>query len=136
MIPLATEQLLRANEEAREIFALQALLYSFGATTAPPDGVAGPVTNSLIAAYSGTPPETNYQFDTLALVRQRLQTMLPGALHYLPWRMPQDVIDAVNQSNAALDSMAIPLQVTASNGVGPAGRARRALPRKILQPAG
>ena len=94
---------LRGSDLARQIFYLQAWLYSIGFTSAVPDGIEGPVTDSMISgatqgAYSSYGP------GVMAAVRQGTATLSnSGTLRNIPFTLPSDVIAAVQASAAAAD---------------------------------
>jgi hypothetical protein len=94
---------LRGSDLARQIFFLQAYLYSIGFTSAIPDGIEGPVTDSMISgATQGA--YTSYGPGVLTAVRQGvMNTANSNTLRNLPFTLPSDVIAAVQTSAGSVD---------------------------------
>jgi hypothetical protein len=73
---------LQSSEQAREIYLFQAELYMYGYTTAPPDGIFGPVTQGLMQ-----------QVDTTIGFTQTSATWLPSYVAY-----GREAIETTNQT--------------------------------------
>jgi hypothetical protein len=127
---------LRASDQARQIFALQAMLYSAGfadpltGNLQVPDGIEGPITDRQIArinqlgSYSSEPGRfTNRSImNADGVLQAQAGGSLQGfGLQLLPFTLPQDVLDAVNSSAAAVDTFYPSVQ--ARPQISPAGQA-------------
>lgn len=109
---------LTASDQARQVFALQSLLYSYGYTDAIPDGIEGGETDYLIGqinqlgSFSGEP--NHYTRNTIRNAYQVMQARFgsnPIDYRVLPYSLPSDVIDAVNRSQNAVAPGVPPIQV-------------------------
>lgn len=114
---------LQTSEPARQVFALQALLYSAGYDDDVPDGIASPTLDAQIArlnAQAGlTTASPVYAPTSLVNADNALQGLAGGGLaafglRLLPFSLPQAVLDQVNASAAALDPSYPAVQATAS----------------------
>lgn len=128
--PSAVVNRLRTSDSARQAFALQALIYSTHTSDQVPDGIASTARSELadlagIAVPVGSVSAT-LSPASLAQVRQYLFSQNPGqTLRFLPFALPQDVIDSVNATAAAIDSSAIQLQALPQGSTVSAGEALR-----------
>ncbi len=98
---------LRSSSDARRTYNLQALLYSYGYTDAPPDGISGPVTQGLINSVNALTPGdlgNQYQRAHVAMLNLYGVDALPTRL--VPNALPADVISLLNRDALALDSSA------------------------------
>lgn len=116
---------LRGSSSVRQVFALQALLYSYGFTEAVPDGLEGPVTDGLIGAVNqlrGRPGDpTRFAPQALANAREAMEARFGGGpTHLLPFTLPPDVIASVNNDALAADGAYPLLQVQPTTA--PAGQ--------------
>jgi len=130
VIPDAVARRLNSSETARQVFAVQALIYSFHTSDQMPDGLASTLNGQLsdLNAISGGSVGSRFSSSSLAQVRQYLFGQDPGrALRSLPFVMPQAEIEAVNLSAAQMDSQfvylqAVPAQMVAAGyPIAPAG---------------
>lgn len=92
---------LRSSEGAREVFSFQSMMYSWRATEYTPDGVVGPLTRSLIkrvnAVPGGPPPSDVFVPGVLGKALDYLTVYASDVTpRVIPFRLPRDVIDAVN----------------------------------------
>lgn len=129
-IPSAVAQRINSSETARQVFAIQALIYEFGTSNQAPDGLTSTLNSQLadLSAVSAGAVGPTFTGSTLAQVRQYLFGQDPGrTLRSLPWVMAQAQIDAVNLSAAQMDSrfiylQALPAQITSAGmPLAPAG---------------
>lgn len=114
---------LRSNDsEAKNVFGIQAMAYSYRVTDAIPDGIDGPVTDALISTMTGG-QSTTYGPSVPANARAYVDN-LGVSPRLLPFTLPMDVIDSVNEQQHFIDSGAHPLQVLPTIGPSlPAGNA-------------
>lgn len=108
---------LASDDNARQIFALQANAYTVGYTNAVPDGIEGSVTDTVISNLTnGT--YTSYSPAAFSAARQALDAYAvqqvrsgAGAVggRQLPFTLPSGIIGLVNQSAANVDSGAHPV---------------------------
>jgi hypothetical protein len=111
---------LRSNEEARENFAFQSLLWSWEYTNAVPDGVMGQVTRGLIKQINMADNPTldiahaSDRFDG-QLMNRTMQVLINLKGHspnrLLPFTLPIDVVHAVNTTFDRLSPNIAVLQV-------------------------
>lgn len=120
---------LRGNSTARQIFALQAAAYSYGLSNALPDGIEGPITDGIIGAVNAAGSFTNeprrYTTRSIANLRAVLVARGLRAPRLLPFTLPADVIQSVNQAAASVDNQALLLQVfptAAAGAMAPGGK--------------
>ena len=112
--------LLATSSTARAIYNFQALLYSFGYTSAAPDGVMGPVTQGLIAQVNQITGNGSSSAWTSDILQRAHLAMLVtyGAnaqpLRNVPTTLPASVIAQLNADALAADPNAVLIQATSS----------------------
>jgi hypothetical protein len=95
---------LSSSEAARQIFAFQSAMYSWRATEYTPDGLLGPLTRSLIKRVNSLPgvwqPSDAFDPSMLQKGKSYLLANYVGRVtpRVIPYRLPRNVIDAVNRS--------------------------------------
>lgn len=142
-LPTVVARLRSSDNQPKQIFYVQAMMYSNYLDDAPPDGVDGQHTDAMISRATGGQSST-YGPAVPAAVRAFVASNSQGT-RLLPFTLPQDVIDAVNSDASFVDSGAVPLQVmpTVPTITMPSGRAisgtrsmARPTARAVARPAG
>ncbi len=100
---------LRGDMNAKYIFDIQALAYSYGVTNAIPDGIEGPVTDAMISTMTNG-QYTSYSPSVFLIARGYVDG-LGNQPRLLPFTLPSDVIDQLNAAAGFVDSNAHVVQV-------------------------
>lgn len=91
---------LRQSQDARNIFAVQALAYSYNYTDAVPDGIQGPVTTALLQQLTGS---ATFGPNTLQDAQFIIDSSPSGQFgaRVLPFTLPNDLIQSINSTIAS-----------------------------------
>jgi len=111
-------QLLTSSRPARQVFNVQATAYKAGLTTEVPDGMFGPMTQSIINSAEdalGRPHTTGFDPASLVTIRTAAMTGVRNLrLLRLPMTLPASVIRLLNTDATAVDPRAIQMEATSA----------------------